>query len=92
MDALAGLAFGIVVVESIRGLGVKEPGEVAKSTVKAGIFSSILMAVIYLLVTVMGAQSRGIFEAAENGGTALARIAGYYFGSASGRQLEGAGS
>lgn len=82
MDALAGLAFGIIVVESIRGLGVKEPGEVAKSTVKAGIFSSILMAVIYLLVTVMGAQSRGIFEAAENGGTALARIAGYYFGSA----------
>ena len=61
MDALAGLAFGIIVVESIRGLGVKEPGEVAKSTVKAGIFSSILMAVIYLLVTVMGAQSRGIF-------------------------------
>ena len=82
MDALAGLAFGIIVVESIRGLGVKEPGEVAKNTVKAGIFSSILMAVIYLLVTVMGAQSRGIFEAAENGGTALARIAGYYFGSA----------
>lgn len=29
---------------------------------KAGIFSSILMAVIYLLVTVMGAQSRGILK------------------------------
>ena len=29
MDALAGLAFGIVVVQVIRGLGVTEPGAVA---------------------------------------------------------------
>ena len=82
MDALAGLAFGIVVVEAIRGLGVSEPAEVAKNTVYAGIFSSILMAVIYILVTVLGAQSRGVMETAANGGEALARIAEYYFGSA----------
>ena len=62
MDALAGLAFGIVVVEAIRGLGVKEPGQVAKRTVYAGIFSSLLMALIYVLVTVVGAQSRGMFD------------------------------
>ena len=67
MDALAGLAFGIVVVEAIRGLGVSEPAEVAKNTVYAGIFSSILMAVIYILVTVLGAQSRGVMETAANG-------------------------
>ena len=82
MDALAGLAFGIVVVEAIRGLGAEEPGEIAKSTVKAGVFSSLLMALIYVLVTVMGAQSRGVFPASANGGEALARIAGYYFGTA----------
>lgn len=82
MDALAGLAFGIVVIEAIRGLGVEEPGEIAKSTVKAGVFSSLLMALIYVLVTVMGAQSRGIFASAENGGEALAQIAGHYFGPA----------
>ena len=82
MDALAGLAFGIVVVEAIRGLGVEETGEVAKSTVKAGVFSSLLMALIYVLVTVTGAQSRGVFPASENGGEALARIAEHYFGTA----------
>lgn len=82
MDALAGLAFGIVVIEAIRGLGVEESGEIAKSTVKAGVFSSLLMALIYVLVTVMGAQSRGIFASAENGGEALAQIAGHYFGPA----------
>ena len=82
MDALAGLAFGIVVVDAIRGLGVKEPGEVAKNTVLAGVFSSVLMGLIYVLVTVVSAQSRGAFEASSNGGEALAQIAEYYFGGA----------
>lgn len=82
MDALAGLAFGIVVVEAVRSLGAEEPGEIAKNTIKAGVFSSILMALIYVLVTVMGAQSRGIFDAAPNGGEALSQIAGHYFGTA----------
>lgn len=82
MDALAGLAFGIIVVHAIRGLGVQEPGEVARSTVRAGLFSSLLMALIYLLVTVVGAQSRGLFPASANGGEALALIAEHYFGGA----------
>ena len=82
MDALAGLAFGIVVIDVIRGLGVKEPGQIARGTVKAGIFSSLFMAVIYLLVTLVGAQSRGQLETAPNGGEALAQIADYYFGGA----------
>ena len=30
MDALAGLAFGIIVVQVVRGLGVEESGDVAK--------------------------------------------------------------
>ena len=82
MDALAGLAFGIIVVETIRRLGVREPGEIAKNTVLAGIFSSILMGLIYILVTMAGAQSRGMFEAGSNGGEALAQIAMHYFGNA----------
>ncbi len=82
MDALAGLAFGIVVVEAVRSLGAEEPEEIAKNTVKAGIFSSLLMALIYVLVTAVGAQSRGAFETASNGGEALSQIAGYYFGTA----------
>ena len=82
MDALAGLAFGIIVVEAIRRLGVEEPGEVAKSTVFAGLFSSILMGVIYVLVALVGAQSRGAFAASSNGGVALTQIALHYFGGA----------
>ncbi len=82
MDALAGLAFGIVVVQVIRGLGVEDPDAVASSTVRAGVFSCLLMAVIYVAVTIVGVQSRGLFETSENGGIALAQIARHYLGDA----------
>lgn len=82
MDALASLAFGIIVVDAIRRLGVDEPGQIARSTVQAGLLSALLMGLIYVLVAVVGAQSRGLFEAAANGGEALAQIARYYFGNA----------
>ena len=81
MDALASLAFGIVVVQVIRDLGVTEPDAVAGSTVRAGIFSCLLMAAIYVAVTIVGVQSRGLFETSENGGIALAQIAQHYLGS-----------
>lgn len=80
MDALASLAFGIIVINAIRSLGVKEPAAVAKSTVLAGVFSSLFMGLIYVLVIVMGAQSRGLFPVSANGGEALSLIAGHYFG------------
>ncbi len=82
MDALASLAFGIVVVQVIRGLGVEEPGAVAGSTVRAGVFSCLFMGLIYVAVTIVGVQSRGLFAPAENGGVALAQIARHYLGSA----------
>ena len=59
---------------------MEEPGAVAKSTVLAGLFSSLFMGLIYVLVIVMGAQSRGLFPVSANGGEALALIAEHYFG------------
>lgn len=79
MDALAGLAFGIVVVNVIRDLGVTEPGAVATSTLKAGIFSCAIMAVIYVLLAVAGAQSRALYPVSADGGAALHLIANHYF-------------
>ena len=81
MDALAGLAFGIVVVNVIRDLGVTEPGAIAVNTVAAGCLGCGLMGVIYLAVAVVGAQSRGVYPAASNGGEALLTIARHYFGA-----------
>lgn len=80
MDALASLAFGIVVITVIRDLGIKEPKAVAKNTVSAGIFSCLLMAVIYLAVAFIGAQSRGLGVECANGGKVFALVAEHYFG------------
>jgi len=80
MDALASLAFGIVVVDAIRELGVTDPNQIATDTIKAGLISMSLMAVIYTLLAIIGTLSLGKFQAATNGGITLAQLANYYFG------------
>ena len=82
MDAIAGLAFGIVVIDIIRSMGVKEDNAVAKDVLASGVLTGILMAAIYVATILMGAQSRGLFETSENGGIALAQISGHYLGAA----------
>ncbi len=89
MDALASLAFGIVVVNVIRQHGVKEPGDVARNTVISGISSCLCMGVIYLAITVVGTQSRAVYETCSNGGEVLALIAQHYFGTAGALVLAG---
>ena len=79
MDALAGLAFGIIVVSSIRAFGITEPKQIAKSTIQTGILSCLLMAVIYGITSFVGAQSRPVLGLAANGGEALSQIARHYF-------------
>ena len=61
MDAIAGLAFGIVVIDIIRGMGVEKDTAVAKDVLQSGILTGALMALIYVLTILMGTQSRGLF-------------------------------
>ena len=82
MDAIAGLAFGIVVINIVRGLGLSDDSDVARGVLKSGIFTGLLMALIYLLTIIMGAQSRGAFAVSANGGIALAQISEKYLGKA----------
>ena len=82
MDAIAGLAFGIVVIDIVRSMGVEQDGAVARDVLSSGILTGILMAVIYFATILMGTQSRGLFPVSENGGIALAQISGHYLGTA----------
>lgn len=82
MDAIAGLAFGIVVIDIVRQMGVTGDEAVSREVLHSGLLTGVLMAVIYALTILMGAQSRGLFEVSENGGIALAQIAGHYLGRA----------
>ena len=49
MDAIAGLAFGIVVVDVIRRMGVDNDDAVAVDVLGSGALTGILMAVIYIV-------------------------------------------
>lgn len=80
LDALAALAFGIIVVTTVKKLGVTNPNHIAKETFKAGTISVILMGIIYSLLAFMGAMSLGHFKLSDNGGIALAQLAQYYLG------------
>ena len=80
MDAIAGLAFGIVVIDVIRRMGVDNDDAIAEDVLFSGLLTGALMALIYVVSIVVGAQSRGLFELSENGGIALTQIAGHYLG------------
>ena len=77
MDAIAGLAFGIVVISVIRQMGVREDSTIAKEVLHSGMLAGLLMAFIYLLTILIGVQSLGQFELSENGGIALNTTRGF---------------
>ena len=80
LDALASLAFGIIIVTTIKKLGITNPNGIAKETFKSGFISIVGMGVIYTLLALMGTMSLGHFKVSENGGIALAQIAQHYLG------------
>lgn len=81
MDALASLAFGVVVIDTIKSLGVKHPGQIAKDTIRSGLISVVIMGVIYALLALIGTMSVSKLPLASNGGVTLAQVFNYYFGS-----------
>ncbi|TCD54884.1 branched-chain amino acid transport system II carrier protein [Alloscardovia theropitheci] len=84
MDALAALAFGIVLIDVIHSLGVKDSRDTAFVTMKSGVLAVICMAAIYGVLTFIGAQSGNILGVSADGGIALFAIAEQYYGVAGG--------
>lgn len=82
MDALASLAFAIVIVSNIEKLGVMNPKRKAVETLKAGIICLIAMGAIYAALVYMGASSLGSVSEGANGGIILSLISQHYFGMA----------
>lgn len=80
MDALAGLAFGVTVVTSVKELVNNNEREIAKITAKSGLIAVIAIGVIYTLLIIVGAMSLGHFEITSDGGILLSKIVKYYAG------------
>jgi LIVCS family branched-chain amino acid:cation transporter len=59
MDALASLAFAIVIISNIEKLGINDPKRKAIETCKSGVVCVIGMSLIYASLAYMGATSLG---------------------------------
>ena len=82
LDGLAALAFGIVVITSIRNMGVKSDTGVARYTLLSGVFAGLGLAVVYLMLAYVGAQTSGERFSFSNGGELLAAVVDMQMGKA----------
>lgn len=80
MDALASLAFAIVIISNIEKLGVKNPKRKAIETFKSGLVCLVGMGLIYASLAYMGATSLGSVSRANNGGVIMSMVSDHYFG------------
>ena len=80
MDALASLAFAIVIISNIENLGIKDPKRKAIETCKSGLVCLIGMSVIYASLAYMGVTSLASVGTADNGGTIMSMVSEHYFG------------
>ncbi|AUS97240.1 branched-chain amino acid transport system II carrier protein [Clostridium thermosuccinogenes] len=80
MDALASLAFAIVIISNIERLGVKNPKRKAIETCKSGLVCLVGMSAIYASLAYMGATSLGSVSSADNGGKIMSMVSEHYFG------------
>ena len=80
MDALASVAFAIIIISNIQKLGIKDSRPIAIETCKSGLVSVAGMAIIYGSLAYMGATSLGSVSRADNGGSILSMVSNHYFG------------
>ncbi|MBY5034332.1 branched-chain amino acid transport system II carrier protein [Streptococcus gallolyticus] len=91
MDALASLAFSIVVINSAKVFGAKSNQEIAGITLKSGIVASLLLALVYIFVARIGATSQSLFDFTAgnfqlkgqviDGGHVLSQASHFYLGA-----------
>lgn len=91
MDALASLAFSIVIIHSAKLFGAKINREIAGITIKSGVVASVLLALVYIFVARIGATSQSLFQFANgqflfkgmtaDGGHVLSQASYFYLGA-----------
>ncbi|MEH7304600.1 branched-chain amino acid transport system II carrier protein [Neobacillus drentensis] len=81
MDALASLVFGIIVINSIRSMGVTSTSGVLLASAKSGLIATIFLGIIYVGVAYLGATSTDAFGLFDTGGPVLGKASSYYFGT-----------
>jgi LIVCS family branched-chain amino acid:cation transporter len=81
MDALASLVFGIIVINTIRKMGVTSKRGILLATVKSGGIAILLLGIVYVGIAYLGATSTQLLGIFDSGGPVLSGTASHYFGS-----------
>lgn len=79
MDALAALAFGIIVANTLRAKGVQHSQKLSGYMMVSGLGAGLLLTIIYVILGFLGASSASLGKA-ENGAQILTNVAHYLFG------------
>ncbi|MCM3091986.1 MULTISPECIES: branched-chain amino acid transport system II carrier protein [unclassified Cytobacillus] len=87
MDTIAALVFGIIVIGSIEGMGVKNKHSLMKICITAGLIAAAGLAAVYLSLAYIGASSMETIGQLDNGGAILSAASQYLFGPAGGMIL-----
>lgn len=79
MDALGALAFGIVILTTLKQKGVNSKKQLASYTIKAGLVAGAALAFVYILIGFMGAKMAA-YGKFENGTEVLSSASNMLFG------------
>jgi len=80
MDALASLAFAIVIIANVEKMGARTPGRKTMEILKSGLICAAGMSIIYASLAYMGATSLGSVGSADNGARIMSMVSEHYFG------------
>lgn len=73
MDTIAALNFGLVIVLTLNSFGINDKKGVSKYTVKSGIIAGSILTIVYLMLTIIGSYTSGIYPSDPNGALILRR-------------------
>jgi LIVCS family branched-chain amino acid:cation transporter len=81
MDTLGAMVFGIVIVNAIRSRGITSSGAQTRYAVIAGLIAGVGLALLYLGLFKLGAESRVLTPNATNGAQILEAYVAHAFGN-----------
>ncbi|PAD39271.1 branched-chain amino acid transport system II carrier protein [Terribacillus sp. 7520-G] len=81
MDTLAAFVFGIIVINSVKNIGITDRKSILGFTWKAALIAAALLALIYTSLSYLGATSVAGIGLLDNGGAVLAGVSESYYGS-----------
>lgn len=82
LDAIAALVFASLVIKAVQATGFSEPSEVTREVYKSSFIAAPLLAVIYIFIAKIGAESVSAIGVQETGAPILAESAKIFFGQA----------